>query len=233
MQYSGGKFRQSKTFISIINKFRNDYEYYVEPFCGGCSIIDKIGGKRIAADIHQQLIAMWKAIQGGWIPPSDISEEQYKHMRLNKESYSQELVAFVGFCSFGANYWSGYPRSNKGNVFDIVKRSLLKQLPMIKDVEFRNCSYDQLNIPQNSIIYCDPPYKSAKIVNYGVKFDYDKFYDWCREQSKTKLVLVSEYDMPSDFIEIGRYKSAILMHKNGKYQIDIMYIHESNRGLIC
>jgi len=228
MQYSGGKFRQSKTFVPIINKIRNNYEYYVDPFCGGCNVIDKIGGKRIASDIHSELIIMWEALQGGWIPPTDITEDQYNRIKNNKDHYQPELVAFVGFCSFGAKYWCGYPRSkNRPSKFSNVSRSLLKQLPLIKDVEFYNCSYDELDIPQNSLIYCDPPYKSAKTVKYNVSFDYEKFYNWCRKQSKNHVILISEYQMPDDFIEVGRHTSAISIHKNNKYQTDVLYCHKS------
>lgn len=47
---------------------------------------------------------------------------------------------------------------------------------------------------------CDPPYRDTTKYATG-DFDYDKFYAWCKEMSKTNIVLVSEYWMPEDGFE--------------------------------
>ena len=40
---------------------------------------------------------------------------------------------------------------------------------------------------KNACIYCDPPYKQT--TKYAVdKFDYNNFYDWCREVSKINIL---------------------------------------------
>lgn len=54
--------------------------------------------------------------------------------------------------------------------------------------------YRDLEILPDSIIYCDPPYKDT--AGYGLKFDYESFYDWCEKQ--TEIVVISEYWMPED-----------------------------------
>lgn len=36
--------------------------------------------------------------------------------------------------------------------------------------------YTNVEIKPHSVIYCDPPYKDT--FDYGVSFDYDKFYEW-------------------------------------------------------
>ena len=60
------------------------------------------------------------------------------------------------------------------------------------------CSYDELDIPEKSIIYCDPPYKGTS--GYGAKFEYDKFYDWCfSKKDEGHKVYISEYSMPTEF----------------------------------
>jgi DNA adenine methylase len=59
------------------------------------------------------------------------------------------------------------------------------------------CSYDELEIPDNSIIYCDPPY--SDVTGYKSTFDTYKFWDWVREKSKANTVYVSEYVAPEDF----------------------------------
>jgi hypothetical protein len=69
------------------------------------------------------------------------------------------------------------------------------------DIHPTSLSYDQVDIKPNSVIYCDIPYKATAKYN-DVDFDYEKFYDWCLQQ--TQPIFISEYDMPSgDFICIA------------------------------
>jgi len=59
-------------------------------------------------------------------------------------------------------------------------------------------SCKELEIPKNSIIYCDPPY--AATTEYRDTFDQAQFWDWCRQQSKAgHQVFISEYNAPEDF----------------------------------
>lgn len=57
-------------------------------------------------------------------------------------------------------------------------------------------SYSQVAINGNGVIYCDIPYEDTS--DYGKEFDFDSFYKWCKQQDN--LVVVSEYDMPDDFV---------------------------------
>lgn len=76
---------------------------------------------------------------------------------------------------------------------------IIKQIDKLRGVDFRCCSYDELDIPQNSIIYCDPPYRNTKKYEYS-DFDYDKFYKWLKHmKSMGHSVYISEYWMPEDF----------------------------------
>ena len=76
----------------------------------------------------------------------------------------------------------------------------LEQLEQLQQLEQK--SYDEVDIPPGAIIYCDPPYfgTASYVANDGAEaFDHQKFYDWCREKSKTNPVFISEYQMPEDF----------------------------------
>lgn len=57
--------------------------------------------------------------------------------------------------------------------------------------------YHNVVIPDNSIIYCDPPYKGTK--GYGKDFNHEEFYDWCLQQDAP--VFISSYEMPEDKFE--------------------------------
>lgn len=58
--------------------------------------------------------------------------------------------------------------------------------------------YAELEIPADSVIYCDIPYERTD--GYAEKdkggFDYERFYQWCERQ--TEPVFISSYDMPAD-----------------------------------
>ncbi len=75
----------------------------------------------------------------------------------------------------------------------------LQSLQRLQRLEVSFKSYDKVEIPKGSVVYCDIPYRGTD--GYGMEFDHDAFYDWCRRQ--TELVLVSEYSMPEDrFAEV-------------------------------
>ena len=64
-------------------------------------------------------------------------------------------------------------------------------------------SYERVEIPSGAIVYCDPPYDGTTgyLANNETKFDHGKFADWACGQKE--LVVVSEYEMPSGFVEVA------------------------------
>lgn len=64
-------------------------------------------------------------------------------------------------------------------------------------IEFSSLSYQNVMIPDNSVIYCDIPYKGTGTYTSG-KFDYDEFYRYAMNSEHP--IFISEYDMPTDFI---------------------------------
>jgi len=68
----------------------------------------------------------------------------------------------------------------------------------LSGVTFSNLNYLELEIPSNSIIYCDPPYAGTK--KYLDSIDYTAFWDWVRKMHKLGHdIFVSEYSAPEDF----------------------------------
>jgi DNA adenine methylase len=73
MKYMGSKNRHANELLPIILSNAIYSQTYIEPFCGGCNMIDKVPLKnRIANDSHYYLICLFKAIVNGWIPPEYI-----------------------------------------------------------------------------------------------------------------------------------------------------------------
>ena len=77
----------------------------------------------------------------------------------------------------------------------------LERLERLERLETFNLSYEQVQIPENAVVYCDIPYKSTS--SYLSEFSHDKFYDWCRQQKG--LVFISEYQMPDDFYVVAEW----------------------------
>ena len=77
----------------------------------------------------------------------------------------------------------------------------LESLQRLERLEIYNLSYEKVKIPENSVVYCDIPYRgTSKYIN---DFDYDKFYQWCRNQKRT--VFISEYATPDDFYTVAKF----------------------------
>ena len=212
----GSKNRIAKYILPIILKDRRPNQWYVEPFVGGCNLIDKLDGLRYGNDFCSYLIAMWQALQDGWIPPQKFSEEEYKHIKNNKETYEKHLVGYVGYnLSYGAKWFGGY-RRDKAGVRDYALEAynnVMKQVPKIKDVLFYNKSYDDLILPPNSITYCDPPYENT--TKYKTDFNHEAFWEWAKNCAKEgHTIYISEYNAPKDFICIWEKEIASSLTKD-------------------
>ena len=155
-----------------------------------------MAGKRTASDSNKALITMYQALQDGWLPPEEVSESLYTEYKLKQDS-ADPLTAFIGIgCSFGGKWFGGYARSSDRNYCSNARNSLIKQLPKIKDVLFKDRDYRNW-IPYNCLVYCDPPYEGT--TGYKDKFDHVSFWDTMRAWSKDNIVIISEYNAPADF----------------------------------
>tara|TARA_X000000368_G_scaffold355764_1_gene297570 strand:+ start:3517 stop:4236 length:720 start_codon:yes stop_codon:yes gene_type:complete len=199
MQYMGGKSRISKEIINFINGEREINQTWVEPFMGSCKVLSKAKGPRIGADINQELISLFKMIQQGYEPPQEITEDQYYKIYKNQDNYPDYLKGFVSFaCSWGGQRWNGYARSGEKNFAERGFRSLMSMKPLLQNVKFACSDYQNLKIPPNSIIYCDPPY--ANTTGYGFDFDKSEFLKWCTlKANEGHMVYVSEYESLEGF----------------------------------
>lgn len=227
MKYMGSKNRIAKDILPIILQNRiSDEQWYIEPFCGGCNLIDKVAGNRIASDINKYLIATYDAIKSGWIPREDYTEEEYRHVMQNKDE-NPHLTGYFGFAlSYGGKWFGGWRRDSLGkrNYVKEAYNNMIKQSQKLKGIIFVSCSYAQILPPQNSIIYCDPPYKDT--TKYNTDFDYDKFYNWCRAMKTLgHEIYVSEYQMPDDFKCVWQKEIASSLTKNtgGKVGVEKLF----------
>jgi len=202
MQYPGGKARNAKEIADYINRVIGT-RTYLEPFCGsisvGCAVIAK---DKTMSDVDTYMISMWRAVQNGWQPPIDVSEEMYMAIRKNNEEYPEELVAFVSHaCSFAGAYWGGYARDKKGKTnFALTGfRVVMKNKPFLSNMNFFKCSYTHWANVTGAVIYCDPPYRDTTQkyrVNERDGFDSDAFWEQVKVWAKNNIVFVSEFSAP-------------------------------------
>ena len=208
MKYQGSKSRIASDIIPIMLEAfsKNNCEIFIDCCVGGGNLLDKIPHsiERYGNDSNEYLIEMWKAVSNGWIPPKIITENDYYNIRDNKDD-NKALTGYVGFAlSYGGKWFGGWSRGkdNKGNDRDYVDESyrncVLKQFPLLKGVKFSNKDILEIKPSKKSLLYIDPPYKGT--TKYKDKFDYEKFYEWCRDRHKEgHIIFVSEYEMPDDF----------------------------------
>lgn len=99
----------------------------------------------------------------------------------------------------------------------------LQRLDVVKRLNILGKSYDQVQIPDDSVVYCDPPYHGC--AGYGLEFDHDKFYRWC--QTRSFPVFVSEYNMPQGFSPIYEVpKRQLYSGGSRKLVIEKLFVQE-------
>lgn len=221
MKYMGSKRRIVNDILPIMIKDMNKNTAFVDAFCGGCHIIEKVPSqyRRIANDKNNYLVSMWSMLVNTRLEfPKIISKESYSFYRsiFNKRGFGSNKItsddAMIGWIGFMGSYngrfydggYSGHSVKGKTGVRDYISEQIqntLAQFESLRGVEWSCCDYSELIIPANSLIYCDIPYKGTKQYAISKDFDYERFYNWCRDmKSKGHIVFVSEYWMPDDFI---------------------------------
>ena len=195
MRYLGGKAKLASELSSIILKAAGDRPIK-EFFCGGLNMTEVLQPV-IANDLSKPMIELYQAMQNGWEPPDEVSEEEYHAAK----TASGPIHGFVGHgCTWGAKWYGGYAR-NKRRASSCAesKRALTRQIAELKDTEFTCLDYKDVPTEEGDVIYCDPPYK-GKTEGYAVKgFNHEEFWDYMRELSSFGcLIFVSEQTAPDD-----------------------------------
>ena len=153
----GSKNRIAKEILPIMLKERGQ-RTWVEPFVGGGNMIDKVQGKRIGADINHYLIDALIAIRDCVmdLPKNnkEFTEDDYKALR---KSDDYKYKGYAGFAfSYSGKWLGGWCRDglNKRDYVNESYKNAINQSPLLQGVRLVNESYLDLQIPDNSLIYC-------------------------------------------------------------------------------
>lgn len=231
----GSKNKISKSLLPHVLRNRKPNQIYVEPFTGGANMIDKVDGIRIGGELNEYIVEMWQALQNGWIPRIDYTREEYKFTRENPD-IDKPLTGWMGTsCSYSGKWFGGYltgvtTKDGERNYQIEAFNNVMKQLPNLLTVCFIPCSYDELFIPDNSIIYCDSPYKGT--TGYKDKFNHDSYFQWCREKViEGHRVFISEYNAPDDFVCIWSKTVNVHLSTKCNNNVEKLFVHESQLPL--
>lgn len=233
MVYMGSKKKYAKYIVPILQKTidENNVKFYIEPFCGGCNIIDKIKCEnKKAFDRSDTLIALLQAAAEDFSKiPTDGNREMWdKGKEYVKDGIMPDdmSLAEIGAIEFLGSFCNGgFPRGYAKNTatrnyYQEAYRNLQSQSPNLKDITFQCQDYLELKDLENCVIYCDPPYAGTKIYGYAnqPKMDYEQFWNWIRELSKKNYVFISEQTAPEDFEVIWQQEVKRTTNKENNFK---------------
>lgn len=215
MRYQGGKSRIAGEIARNIRRVGGGT--FVSLFCGGCAVEERVTGfsRMILNDEHPYLIALYRGVQAGYDLPGDLTKEEYRHIRENKEE-DPVLTGFAGFgCSFGGKWFGGYARNDKANNYALeAKNALARAMKNLGRADFLCGDYRLVAIPPRSVIYADPPYKGTTGYNRR-QFNTDYFWDYMRVLGRNGHTLyISEMEAPEDFRCVWQKEFRRTLNKN-------------------
>lgn len=243
MHYQGGKHPESKYIAPFLNKLRRPGQTYWEPFLGAANVLTKLTGDglHIGSDTNKDLICMWKALQNGWVPPKNVTEEEYQEAKYDL-LLSPELSAYIGIgCSWGGKWWGGYARNRGDKLYSVYAYNscLRKAAGIPSNTIFYCMDYREWLPPPKSLIYADPPYEGRTRFRGQPDFSHEEFWQWCRYRAaEGHTVCVSSFNAPYDFETVlqiaagtetrnkeGRRKEVehIFMHCSDEYFVDPIF----------
>lgn len=245
MVYMGAKTKILDKLMPIINKIIKEQKIknYVEPFVGGANVITEVECQnRTGYDNSRTLIALLnKAKENFDDIPDDGSREWFEKARniyrgkSNESMEDWKIGAIQWLGSYGTRGFPGGYAPNTGNINHYKNnfKNLKEHSKKFSNINFICSDYRDIQIPDGSLVYCDPPYFGTKPYGYANEsnFNYEYFWEWIRKLSKKCYVIISEGTIPDDFYIIYETsKRRTLKDKNDAFAVE--KIVTWNEGLL-
>ena len=213
MKYMGSKARIAPFISEKINNIAicEGIKNYYEPFMGGCSVGELILiENKFMSDLNLPLVELFNKVKNDMFEYRYIERDEWykiKEDRFTFNNYEPWMVGWAGLgCSFRGRPFSAYAgkyvdksTGKERNAQLESYNALLNEKSLLDNMQFTNCSYDEIQRPFHSIIYCDAPYRNTTGYQMVDKFDFDKYDRWLISMAKENLVLISEYSMMGKF----------------------------------
>lgn len=224
--YMGNKSRLLEKIHALLHQLDlPPTDTFVDLFCGGGSVGYSLANHYkniIMNDLDTGLMALHTTLRDhperiALFSQIEPTREEFNLCKRGKSDYDTFVRYIYSFSTNGKAYLWGEERLNTPKEELNRQRSEprertrhLEDVVLLygrysPNITLLNESYDNVEIPEGAIVYCDPPYKGT--AEYLVDdFDSEKFYDWCR--NCPNLVLISEYEMPDDFLLLEEWDLA-------------------------
>ena len=160
---------------------------------GGGKRVSQIGSDRKKAQYLSEYHPLERSMGGGAQPTKQAALGTATHGMYQPGVCNQKK-------NMQATLGSRAPRASQqhctgfsiGSVSTVCQPSGGQNLPITSSV----LDYAEVEIPKDSVIYCDIPYEGTNVYNGAEHFDYERFYEWAERQ--TEPVFISSYQMPPD-----------------------------------
>lgn len=222
------------------------------PFCGGGAFeyfLARQGFKVLASDVDSGLIKLHNLCRTNPKEIQAFGKESFTKSAFKKAIEGDSArAAYVrsiwSFSNNGKHYLTA--ETNEKNKIEEFERGVAEpnsrhvhvedicllwhRRPNL-DISFACQSYEAVTVAEGELAYCDIPYKNtAKYQKDG--FDHDKFYEWALSQKG--LVLISEYNMPDDFVLIAEYPKWVEYGRGArnKMAIERLYANKPVKKLV-
>lgn len=223
--WAGGKNKMLKHYASIE---RPKYKTYVEPFFGGGAMfLAEAPDKAIINDINDEIMQIYSAIRDR---PDDFlskyqsfvneyfdvaTDERKEYYYEQRKKYWSDpsvehlyLLMKLGFNGIwqtckDSNGLFGTPAGllNHSKEIQILDEANIREWSArLSNTEIHSSGFDKLSIPENSFIFCDPPYRGS-FTSYGKDFDDGAqryLVGWCELQAKDSTVWLSNREVEGD-----------------------------------
>jgi DNA adenine methylase len=226
---------------NILTYLPNEISIYYEPFLGGGSVFlqtlkNNINVKKyMLSDINVGLIDIFKLVKDS---PNDLIlsyKDKWEEQQRDKDFYYKQREYYNSTKDPHAFYfltrtcYNGTIRYNKQGEFNTSHHfgrkgmhplkvekivNYYSSLMYNKDIEFKNTSYENINLPiKGDLVYLDPPYSNSKSLYYG-DIDTYRLFGWVNKLDCSWLLNINgvnktnnEIDVPIDYTERVLLKS--------------------------
>ena len=207
-----------KRYLAVKHYFNRHGHFQQQSFeGGGTESADAVSGSKTAVQLQSwnmggaRLRAIGKAVK------SSLSKK--KRIQATKRATAQRRTQHSCIACNTESGSTVCPDIQGGQILPITSSVL---------------DYEEVAIPEDSVIYCDIPYEGTGgyIEKDKGGFDYERFYQWCERQ--TQPVFISSYQMPEDrfdCIEEFTHRSTFAQKYNNLVT-ERIYVpkHQAERG---
>lgn len=189
-----------------------------------CEILREISGNNWDSDVIQQN-PFYRASKKEWISHGKTGSK-IVGARGNQELFSITRIEKIESIQVTQHL----ERVKRIQHLEAVKRiktinnNNIINFPLINATSM---DYRLLDIPSNSVVFCDPPYKDSDVKYNNLTFNHEEFYDWCLEKAKYNDVYVTEYNIEHPHFQlVGEKGRQISLNAQGSKGMKIEKLYK-------